>query len=123
MGKYRGILIFEKGDYKFYIDPIDHSLSGTYANVNISLDDYLDDYEDLLLTIPEIDLDDGYIRALLTDYCKELATVLDQEFERDHARQIEELGYDPNRDQMQDYWDHESDKIAIQQEFHDNETS
>jgi len=46
-----------------------------------------------------------------------------QEFKRDHARLTEELGYDPDRDPMQDHWDHESDKIAIQQEFHDNETS
>ena len=43
--------------------------------------------------------------------------------EKEKAELIQELGYDPDRDPMQDYWDHESDKIAIHQEFHDNETS
>ena len=43
--------------------------------------------------------------------------------EKEKAELIQELGYDPDRDPMQDHWDHESDKIAIQQEFHDNETS
>ena len=41
--------------------------------------------------------------------------------EKEKANLIEELGYDPNRDDMQDHWDHESDKISIMQEFHDNE--
>ena len=43
--------------------------------------------------------------------------------EREKAELIQELGYDPDRDPMQDHWDHESDKIAIQKEFHENETS
>ena len=43
--------------------------------------------------------------------------------EKEKAELIQELGYDPDRDPMQDHWDHESDKIAVMQEFHDNETS
>ena len=43
--------------------------------------------------------------------------------EKEKAELIQELGYDPDRDPMQDHFDHESDKIAIGQEFHDNETS
>jgi len=43
--------------------------------------------------------------------------------EKEKAELIQELGYDPDQDPMQDHWDHESDKIAIQKEFHDNETS
>ena len=43
--------------------------------------------------------------------------------EREKAEFIQDLGYDPDRDPLQDYWDHESDKIAVMQEFHDNETS
>mgnify|MGYP003132622488 FL=1 len=43
--------------------------------------------------------------------------------EKEKAELIEQLGYDPDRDPMQDYWDAESDKIADMQDFHDNETS
>ena len=43
--------------------------------------------------------------------------------EKEKAELIQELGYDPDRDPLQDHWDHESDKIAIQKEFHENETS
>ena len=43
--------------------------------------------------------------------------------EKEKAELIQELGYDPDRDPMQDHWDHESDKISVMQEFHDNETS
>jgi len=43
--------------------------------------------------------------------------------EKEKAELIQELGYDPDRDPMQDHWDHESDKIAVMQEFHENETS
>jgi hypothetical protein len=43
--------------------------------------------------------------------------------QKEKAELIQELGYDPDRDPMQDYWDQESDKIAIGQEFHDNEAS
>jgi len=43
--------------------------------------------------------------------------------EKEKAELIQELGYDPDRDPMQDHWDHESDKISIMQEFHDNEMS
>ncbi len=39
------------------------------------------------------------------------------------AELIEQLGYDPDRDPMQDYWDSESDKIAIAQEELVHETS
>ena len=116
-------LIFEKGYYKIYFNTHDHKLKGKYRGSDIAhFEDYLDGYEDLLLTIPEINnidpIDDNFI-----DYCKELTRAIDQEFKRDHERLTEEMGYDPNRDPMQDHWDHESDKIAIQQEFHDNETS
>ena len=39
--------------------------------------------------------------------------------EKEKAELIQELGYDPDRDPMQDHWDHESDKISVMQEFHD----
>ena len=54
---------------------------------------------------------------------KKIKKKLKAQREKEKAELIQELGYDPDRDPMQDYWDHESDKIAIQQEFHDNETS
>ena len=43
--------------------------------------------------------------------------------EKEKAELIQDLGYDPDRDPMQDHWDHESDKISIMQEFRDNEVS
>tara|TARA_R110000782_G_scaffold26475_9_gene67818 strand:+ start:2463 stop:2603 length:141 start_codon:yes stop_codon:yes gene_type:complete len=42
---------------------------------------------------------------------------------KEKANLIEELGYDPDRDPMQDYWDYESDKISIAQEEMEYETS
>ena len=42
---------------------------------------------------------------------------------QEKAELIEQLGYDPDRDPMQDYWDSESDKIAIAQEELEHETS
>ncbi len=42
---------------------------------------------------------------------------------KEKAELIEELGYDPDRDPMQDYWDSESDKIAIAQEELEYETT
>ena len=116
-------LIFEKGYYQIYFNTYDHNLKGKYRGGDIAhFEDYLDGYEDLLLTIPEINnidpIDDNFI-----DYCKELTRAIDQEFERDHARLTEEMGYDPDRDPMQDHWDHESDKIAVMQEELEHETS
>jgi len=122
-------LIFEKGFYRIYFNTHDYKLKGKYKGEDIShFEDYLDDYEDLFNPPNCIELDwtdnkDLPIDPRMIDYCKELTRAIDQEFKRDHARLTEELGYDPNRDPMQDYWDHESDKIAIHQEFHDNETS
>ena len=42
---------------------------------------------------------------------------------KEKANLIEELGYDPDRDPMQDYWDYESDKISIAREEMEYETS
>ena len=42
---------------------------------------------------------------------------------KEKAELIEELGYDPDRDPMQDYWDSESDKISIAKEELEYETS
>ena len=43
--------------------------------------------------------------------------------EREKAELMQELGYDPDRDPLQDHWDHESDKIAVMQEELEHETS
>ena len=117
-------LIFEKGYYKIYFNTHDYKLKGKFKGEDIShFEDYLDNYDDLFNPPNPIDMERDLIDPRMIDYCKELIEAINQEFERDHARLTEELGYDPRRDQMQDYWDHESDKIAIHQEFHDNETS
>ena len=54
---------------------------------------------------------------------KKIKKKLKAQREKEKAELIQELGYDPDRDPMQDHWDHESDKVSVMQEFHDNETS
>ena len=81
------------------------------------------DFDDACGNWYEIATDDDYKikhTEWNTDKVKEIKNTQRQ---KEKAELIQELGYDPDRDPMQDYWDHESDKIAIQQEFHDNETS
>jgi hypothetical protein len=124
-------LVFEKGYYKFYINPCSCTISGTYKGGDIPyFEDYLDNYDYDNLFKPPNPIDQEWIGnadlpidVKMIQYCKELIATIDTDFERDHARLKDELGYDPDCDPMQDHWDHESDKIAIQKEFHDNETS